>query len=313
MLLFLLLAATPAKAKEGDACDWEPPRDMHLWPFYTRLLDTDDLLQTHALFGLYGKTRQPNGYENGYCFPLYWFWDKNFLLVPLAWRFDDRRGVGPVWWGREYLHVFPFYWHWNVPPESRRQAGKGPENAAEQPDNANAPARSDTILFPLAWDVDRHKGVGPVWWGDNYGHFVPIYWRWDRNMVVAPLAWRINEHKGVGPVWWGHQYFHVFPLYWSWPDFKLLLPLASVRQDLRTRDVRVLWRLYHRHTCPDCRFTEVQPFFSVSKSAGITQFNLFWRLFEYRREADGSRTIRLFFSKRIKIGTEEEAEVANAE
>jgi hypothetical protein len=64
-----------------------------------------------------------------------------------------NKGIGPVWWGRNYFHVFPLYWQWNdkrlILPFIYEQDAK------------------DTYDFRFLWRlVHYHRDAEPLRFGD---------------------------------------------------------------------------------------------------------------------------------------------------
>jgi len=64
-----------------------------------------------------------------------------------------------------------------------------------------------------------------------------------------------------------------------------------------------IWRAYHREKRGDAVSWEAFPFLNWDSSPERSRFSFLWRLFEYEK-ANGKRSMRLFFSPKIKLGGE---------
>ena len=193
-------------------------------------------------------------------FPFFWHWDENWMLLPLAGQVDGCNALFPVFWDHDSLCVFPLFWK----------------------------DGSDWVLLPMAWGWGGHNGVGPVWWGPDYFRVFPLFWkRWD-DWVLAPLAWNRKGHKGVGPVWWGDDYFRVFPAYWRTGEDVWIPPLlARYTKEKDSREFRAFVRLLRWAEDRDGWSFELQPLLDVAKGR-VSHFSLFWRLLERHRDEDES-------------------------
>ena len=132
-MLALAAAFVPAKAGTTEM--------VPLWPLYYSTTKPDGSSDVEVLFNVFSRQRSATGGVSG--------------------------NMVPVFWGTNYFHVIPFYWHWN----------------------------ENYLIIPLAWSVNGNKGIGPVWWGQNYFCIAPLYWRYGANWWLLPLGAKVNESK----------------------------------------------------------------------------------------------------------------------
>lgn len=160
--LSLAGAAATTNAGEGSG----PGTNIRLGPILHHVHEPDGTTETEILFETFRVTRDASGRTRGqafpvfwgndyfHVFPLFWHWDDNFLLIPVAWQVGPDGGVGVVLWGSDYFHVAPLYWHWEH--KTLIFPGVYDEKSAERRD------------FSILWRLVRYerrtcnKGATPV-------------------------------------------------------------------------------------------------------------------------------------------------------
>lgn len=86
-MLVLAASFVPAKA--------EPTETVPLWPLYYSTARPDGSSDVEVLFSVFSRQRSATGGVSG--------------------------NMVPVFWGTNYFHVIPFYWHWNENSDSPRE------------------------------------------------------------------------------------------------------------------------------------------------------------------------------------------------
>jgi hypothetical protein len=94
----------------------------------------------------------------------------------------------------------------------------------------SAEAKHLEALFGLVGSHTRgetyDRRVVPVFWGDDYLHVVPLYWKWGDNWLALPLGGEVNGKGMFGNVFWDEDSLFVFPFYWTGRGDWALIPLA---------------------------------------------------------------------------------------
>ena len=101
-MLVLAASFVPAKA--------EPAETVPLWPLYYSTAKPDGSSDVEVLFSAFSRQRSATGGVSGnivpvfwgtnyfHVIPLYWHWNDNYIIIPIGGKVDDARGVGLVFW-----------------------------------------------------------------------------------------------------------------------------------------------------------------------------------------------------------------------
>ncbi len=250
-----------------------------------------------TIFPLLSTGHTPDGKYSHLMFtPLFWHFKNpdgsSNVLFPILWNF--RKGVGD---NAENTNIlFPFYWSYKDKDRNKK------------------------ILFPLLWSLNNNyyhsftifpllsTGHTP---DGKFSHlmFTPLLWHFKNldgySNILFPLWW--NSKSGTGdktvrtnvifPLYWSFKNatknnMILFPLVWDlrnahYSSFTLL-PLVSFGHSAdKTLKyfvfTPVFWSIHHA----DSRRVTLFPFFSYyDNKSGVSDFNILYFVFHYRKETD---------------------------
>lgn len=279
-----------------------------------------------ALFGLVGAHSRGESYsrrvvpffwgdDHFHLAPVFWSWDGNWLVPPLAGKVRGTTVLGPVWWNNANSGVFPLWWKnpdgWTLFPIGYSYKGEGMLGPVAW-DKGHLDVYplffsggGNWLLLPFGGKLEDDCVAGPLWWGtaetgQRYFHLAPVFWSRGGNWFLLPLAWNVGDKQGFGPVWWGtngkgNTYFDVFPLWLRHDRTAWIPPLLGKldRPEAGGVDLKLALGLFRWASTPDGYAFELNPLLHVA--GGETRHvSLGWRLFEYRRDAE-ERYWRAFF------------------